>query len=363
MQYNSGKAGYTLAMEKIDLNKQPGYLPNFCAVGNVFMLVLLIELLSVVLALAGDHTVFWESLALISMYAQWLTLLIAGILCFWRKQLNALPVVRSAILIFTLMIMTTILLSFTVVYLGELVGFYSFLNKEWLHFFYLRNLAISAVIFAVVLRYFYIQHQWQLQVRAQSQAQIQALKARIRPHFLFNSMNTIASLISIDATKAERAVEDLSELFRASLQEDTVHSLEAEIALTRCYLDIENLRLGDRLKVDWHQESNLPLDMEVPTLCLQPLVENAIYHGVEPLPQGGVIQISAQIENNRLCLVVSNPTNGLSPMKLHKSNHMAQDNIRQRLRLMYAEQSSFECQQLTDQYRVTIKIPLLHDSP
>ena len=351
-------------MEKIDLSKQPGFLPNFCTVGNVFMLVILVELLAVVLALVpADGNVFWEQLAMISMFAQWLALLNAALLCVWRKHLNRLPVVRSSLLAFAMMIMTTLLLSFTVIYVGRYVGFYSFTSSDWLQFFFLRNLAISAVIYAVVLRYFYIQYQWQLQVRAQSHAQIQALKARIRPHFLFNSMNTIASLISIDANKAERAVENLSELFRASLQEETAHSLAAEITLTRSYLDIEKLRLGDRLKIDWQQADALPLDMDIPALCLQPLVENAIYHGVEPLPEGGVIHISAQIENNRLCLVVTNPTNGSVRMKAHKSNHMAQDNIRQRLILLYGNQASFEYQQQSDHYQVSIKLPLAPNPP
>lgn len=364
MQYNSGKADYTLAMEKTDLTKQPGLLPNFCAVGNVFMLAILVELLAVVLALTpGDRSTFWEQLAMISMFAQWLALLNAALLCIWRKQINALPMVRGLVLTFILLMFTTLLLSYAVIIIGRMIGFYTFATSDWLQFFYLRNLAISAVVYAVVLRYFYIQHQWQLQVRAQSHAQIQALKARIRPHFLFNSMNTIASLISIDASKAERAVEDLSELFRASLKEKTEHSLEEEFTLTRSYLDIENLRLGERLQIDWQQAANLPLDMEIPGLCLQPLVENAIYHGIEPLADGGVIQITAQIENNRLCLVVTNPTNGSGRMKAHKSNHMAQDNIRQRLALMYGHDAAFEITQDAGQYSVAIKIPLAPSHP
>jgi len=325
----------------------------------VFMLVILVELLAVVLALAaGDHTIFWEQLALISMFAQWLALLNAALICIWRKRLNALPVVHSLLLTFVLLLITSLVLSIAVIFIGRSVGFYTFAASDWQAFFILRNLAISAVIYAVVLRYFYIQHQWQLQIRAQSHAQIQALKARIRPHFLFNSMNTIASLISIDAGKAERAVEDLAELFRASLKDDTEHSLEAEFTLVRSYLDIETLRLGERLQIAWKQASALPLDIEIPALCLQPLVENAIYHGIEPMAAGGTIAITAQIENNRLCLVVSNPTNGSGRMKAHKSNHMAQDNIRQRLSLMYAHEAAFEIIHADGRYSVTLKIPL-----
>lgn len=351
-------------MEKSDLTKAPGLLPNFCAVGNVFMTVILVELLAVVLALAaGDRSVFWEQLALISMFAQWLALLNAALICIWRKRLNALPVVRSLLITFTLFMLTSLLLSVVIIFLGQVTGFYTFSTADWQQFFLLRNLAISAVVYAVVLRYFYIQHQWQLQVRAQSHAQIQALKARIRPHFLFNSMNTIASLISIDASRAERAVEDLSELFRASLKENTEHCLAAEFQLVRSYLDIEKLRLGDRLNIDWQQAEDLPLDMEIPALCLQPLVENAIYHGIEPRQDGGVIRITAQIENNRLCLVVSNPTNGSGRMNAHKSNHMAQDNIRQRLALLYGQAAAFDIDHSQGHYSVTLKIPLDPNTP
>ncbi|MDQ1362290.1 MAG: His kinase protein [Pseudomonadota bacterium] len=351
-------------MEKSESANQPGLLPNFCAVGNVFMLAILVELLAVVLALApGDRNTFWEQLAMTSMFAQWLALLNAALLCIWRQRLNALPVVRGLVLTFILLMFTTLILSYAVIIIGRMVGFYAFAAPDWLQFFYLRNLATGAVVYAVVLRYFYIQHQWQLQIRAQSHAQIQALKARIRPHFLFNSMNTIASLISIDAGKAERAVEDLAELFRASLREKTEHSLEEEFALTRSYLDIEKLRLGERLQVDWQQAADLPLDMEIPGLCLQPLVENAIYHGVEPMAEGGLIGIAAQIEIYRLCLVVTNPTNASGRMKAHKSNHMAQDNIRQRLALMYGADAAFESRQDAGHYSVTIKIPLVTHQP
>ena len=172
-------------------------------------------------------------------------------------------------------------------------------------------------------------------------------------------MNTIASLIHIDADKAEKAVEDLSDMFRASLMEKTLHSLADEIALTRSYLDIETLRLGDRLKTEWLDNSN-DSTIEIPTLCLQPLVENAIYHGIEPMEKGGLIQIRVNIENNSLCLSVTNPISSKGRMHTNKSNHMAQDNIRKRLSLLYGDKAVFEVEETGDQYRVTLRIPLKH---
>lgn len=339
-------------------NGQQGFLPNFCDVTVLFMLILLVELLALVLSLApGDNSDFWLRLAFISMFTQWLALINAGLLCIWRKHLNRLSLPVNAAVSFAMMMSVSLIFSILVIYFGHHFGFYTFIDSDWIQYFLIRNLSISALVYAVVLRYFYIQYQWKINLESQSHAQIQALKARIRPHFLFNSMNTIASLISIDASKAEKAVEDLSDLFRASLQDKTSHSLADEIALTHSYVDIEQLRLGDRLRTEWSNHP-VPMDLVIPALCLQPLVENAIYHGIEPLPNGGTIKINAQIHDNRLCLSVSNPISAHSNMRNHNSNHMAQDNIRQRIKLLYGETGGFEISETDSLYTVNLWIPI-----
>jgi len=346
-------------MDTNTIIKDRGFLPNFCDVTVVFMLCLLVELFAIVLAIApADASGFWDRLALISLFAQWIALVNAAFLCVFRKWLNQLSIALNATISFTIMMSVSLFFSLAVIYFGHSIGLYTFASNDWLIYFLFRNLAISAVIYAVVLRYLYIQHQWIINTQAQSHAQIQALKARIRPHFLFNSMNTIACLISIDAKKAEKAVEDLSDLFRASLREKTSHSLADEIALTRSYVDIEYLRLGDRLHVEWIDE-NSPKNMEIPTLCLQPIVENAIYHGIEPIPEGGIIKIKTHIENNLLCLSVSNPISAHGGgMTNKKSNHMAQDNIRKRLALTYGDAAAFEINEQQGIYTVSLRIPL-----
>ena len=340
---------------------EQGFLPNFCDVSIVLMLVILAELLAFLLALAApvEQLQFWSRFALISMFVQWVSLLNAALLCALRSYINRMSIIKSSLLSFSLMMSVSLLFSLLVLVYGDYVGMVAYSSQDGHHgyFFVWRNLAISAVIFGVVLRYFYIQYQWKRNLQAQSHAQIEALKARIRPHFLFNSMNTIASLISIDAEKAEKAVEDLSDLFRASLQEKHSQTLADETQLVRCYLDIEQLRMGERLKVEW-QLSVENQSIEVPTLCLQPLVENAIYHGIEPQPEGGIIKIQAHIENNSLCLSVTNPLNPNSQMIHHKGNHMAQDNIRKRLQLTYGEKASFEIHTEPTLYQVVLKIPV-----
>jgi len=340
-----------------ELNSQRGFIPNFCDVTTVFMLVLLVELLSLLLALApSGSTGFWDRLALISLFAQWLALMNASLLCAFKNWLNRQRVVLCAVTSFGMMLLVSLLLSGLTIYLSELIGLGGFANNESMYFI-LRNLAISGIIYAVVLRYYYVQYQWRNNLQVQSHAQIQALKARIRPHFLFNSMNTIASLVHIDADLAEKAVEDLSDLFRASLQDKTSHTLRDELDLTASYLDIEHLRLGERLSVMW-QLDDAAMDIEVPALCLQPLAENAIYHGIEPVPEGGELKITSQVDNNRLCLSVSNPISGENAMNRHRGNNMAQDNIKTRLSLMYGDEAEFIINAEPHRYTISIGIPI-----
>jgi len=341
-----------------ELSSNRGFIPNLCDVSAVFMLILMVELLSLLLALApSEQAGFWQRLALISFFSQWIGLVNASLLCALRNWLNKLTVKLCATSSFVLMMLVTMLFSGLAIYISGLMDVLSEENKQLIGFFIVRNLAISSIIYGVLLRYFYVQHQWRLNLQAQSHAQLQALKARIRPHFLFNSMNTIASLVRIDADKAEKAVEDLADLFRASLKEETIHTLQDELDLTASYVDIEHLRLDQRLSIEWliDEAAN---EIEVPSLCLQPLVENAIYHGIEPLPEGGNIKISAQLENNRLCLSVSNPVTGHGAMSRHKGNHMAQGNIKTRLALMYGNEADFNINAEPNLYTVSIGIPL-----
>lgn len=332
-----------------------GLLPDFCDVRVIFMLILLVELFALVLAATPFSSGFWDQFAFISMLMQWIGLLNAAILCGVRKWLNPLPQTASIIASFALMMLVSLCFSLLVIGIESWLAIdevTSPLGDDFL----LRIMVMSAAIYAVILRYFYVQQQWKMHVQAHSKAAIQALRARIRPHFLFNSMNTIASLISFQPEKAEKAVEDLSILFRASLHEKNINTLADELELTTSYLDIEQLRLGDRLRLHWQIEAGLE-NTEIPALCLQPLVENAIYHGVEPLPEGGVISVSASRSNDRLVLTVSNPV-GHGATSSHKSNHMAQENIKQRLHLVYNGEAEFRTNETQSDYTVTLVIPL-----
>ncbi|MDH5388677.1 MAG: histidine kinase [Gammaproteobacteria bacterium] len=344
----------------IDLDlSDTGLLPNFCNVNVIFMLILLVELLALVLTSAPATINFWNQLAFISMLMLWIGLLNAAVLCKARVLINALPSQRG--LLFSFIIMMSISLGFSLVVIS--INYQLLLDEHSSplgNYFLARIMLISAVIYAVVLRYFYVQQQWKIHIQAHSKAEIQALRARIRPHFLFNSMNTIASLIAFNPDKAEKAVVDLSDIFRASLREQNINTLSDELELTKSYLDIETLRLGDRLTIHWDIDQNLA-ETEVPALCLQPLVENAIYHGIEPLPDGGIISISVKQKNNFLELSVSNPL-GSGSMSKHEGNHMAQQNIEQRINLVYGKNGSFVIKETDTTYTVILEIPLETDS-
>jgi len=338
-------------------NIDTGLLPDFCDVRVIFMLVLIVQLLAMVLAMAIPSTteVFWEYLAFVSMMMQWIALLNAAVLCMSRRILNQLSGPITMGISFMIMMAVTLIFALALIKLNLWMRLDQQTSPLGEHFL-LRILMMAAAIYAIVLRYFYIQQQWKLNLRAQSKAEIQALKARIRPHFLFNSMNTIASLISFMPDKAEKAIEDLADLFRASLKEQNIHTLENEIEITRSYLDIEKLRLGERLQIDWNTDNSL-FDAEIPALSLQPLVENAIYHGIEPIPDGGKIRISAQRDGEHLRLEVSNPASEAGSTRT-SGNQMAQDNIKQRLRLAYGNDARFYINATKQYYTVTLEIPV-----
>ncbi|MDH5611543.1 MAG: histidine kinase [Gammaproteobacteria bacterium] len=344
----------------IDLNlSDTGLLPNFCDVNVVFMLILLVELLALVLTSAPATINFWDQLAFISMLMLWIGLLNAAVLCKARRWLNALPSQSGIFFSFIIMMLISLIFSLVVIAINNQL-LLDDLTSPLSDYFLARIMLISAVIYAVLLRYFYVQQQWKIHIQSHSKAQIQALRARIRPHFLFNSMNTIASLIAFSPEKAEKAVVDLSDIFRASLREQNTNTLNDELELTKSYLAIETLRLGERLNIEWNIDQSLA-DTEVPALCLQPLVENAIYHGIEPLTDGGMISISATHKDNKLVLCVSNPR-GNGAMSKHESNHMAQENIHQRLNLAYGKNASFIIKEDKLTYTVVLEIPLTSQS-
>lgn len=200
---------------------------------------------------------------------------------------------------------------------------------------------------------------------AVTEARLQALTARIRPHFLFNSLNAVLSLIRAEPRRAETALEELADLFRALMRDHRdLLPLADEIALCRQYLDLEKLRLGDRLVVEW-DIADVPADVLVPPLMLQPLLENAVYHGIEPSGGPGTLRIGFARRGNELHIELSNPCREASRGGAEgttRGSHMALANIRERLTLYYDLEARLEtCEETLDdgsrEYRVHIVLP------
>ena len=335
------------------------FIPDFCAPRMVFAVVLIAELVAVTLALARPDAPFLTELARISMFLQWLGLTNAALLCYSRRWLARLTVAQSSVAVFVLILVNTVLISELALWLGPAFGPAGITTQSSVHWsFLLRNAGIAVIVTALLLRYFFVTHQWQKHVRAEAQSRIQALQARIRPHFLFNSMNTIAALTRSDPKRAEEAVEDLADVFRATLRDSAAPlRLKEELELTRIYQRIEALRLGSRLAVTWDVAA-LPMRAFVPGLTVQPLLENAIYHGIEPLEHGGTVTVSGSVVDGVVEIVVTNPvvpsTTAGDP---RPGNRLALDNIRQRLDLAYGGRGSLTVEQQPDRYRVTVRFP------
>lgn len=339
------------------------YLPDFCNARMAFGVVLIAELVALLLALARPDTGlgFWTELARISLLLLWIALGTAAALCGARSWLSRLPLVQGSALAFALMVLIPIAVTEVAYWLGWLFmqrtgasssALFPTRHGELL----LRAAGISAIVSGLVLRYFYVAGQWRRNVQSQARSKIDALQARIRPHFLFNSMNTIASLTRTQPALAEEAVEDLADLFRATLSEDAHQiTLKQELEVARIYQRIEALRLGDRLKVRWDID-RLPLRAMVPSLLIQPLLENAIYHGIEGLPEGGTIQVSGHVDGNTIGLSVSNPVGGRS-VRAREGNQMALENIRQRLELAYEGRASMAVSQQANAFTVSLTFP------
>jgi two-component system sensor histidine kinase AlgZ len=331
---------------------QRAFLPNFCAIRMVFAVVVSAELLAIVLTLGAFPAadMFWDELSRRSLYVQWVALSVSALYCGLRLPLGRLSHAHAGMIAWCMILLVT---------LGV------FMAAQWLNLrgespvmpALAQHLAIAGIVGAVLLRYLYEQHRERQRELAESQARLQALQARIRPHFLFNSMNTIASLTRVDADLAEQVVHDLSDLFRATLSDaDRASTLEREFDLARGYLRIEGQRLGERLRVAWDVEE-LPLDARLPALLLQPLLENAVYHGIEPATSGVEIAISGRFRNGVVNLAVRNTLPQGVPAVARAGNQMAQDNVRQRLDAAFGDAAGMVLGQVDGCYQVRLHFP------
>lgn len=323
-------------------------IPELCNTTAITLLVLFSQLLVVILLFAGGE-LSWVRFGLMSLFVQWIALGSAGLLCLLRNPLGKLSLPLGSSIAFGVVMGVTLAVSLiaeAVVPSGADLGLRV-----------LGQLIISGIITALVLRYFYVQQRLRLQEQAELQSRIQALQSRIRPHFLFNSMNIIASLIAVDPDTAESVVEDLSELFRASLNDaGNQVPISEELDLCERYIRIESLRLGERLQMVWDVDDLSPAT-RIPMLTLQPLLENAIYHGIQPLPEGGTIEISVKDEDDYVQIRILNPVPPPSQVSESQGNRMALQNIRSRLSVLYGNKASLHTDAGADTFVTQLRFP------
>lgn len=340
------------------------YLPDFCAGRTVLAIVVVAELVAIMLVLGRNEplALFWLELAKLSMFLLWIGLGSAALLCVLRPWLARFDDVPASVLSFVAMVAGPVLVAEIAYWLGRFwalrVGAYDSSLFPTNHaLFLMRTSGVAAIVSGLLLRYFYVSNQWRQNVKREAHSRIRALQARIRPHFLFNSMNTIAALTRSDPVRAEEAVEDLADLFRATLSDARNRiRLNEELELARIYQRIEQLRLGDRLEVLWNLD-DLPVRAFVPSLIIQPLLENAINHGIEPSPDGGTVIVEARGTEDSIRICVSNPLPPADDQSERPGNRMALDNIRERLELAYRGDARMDIESTAERFVVCMEFP------
>ncbi|HYA39066.1 MAG TPA: histidine kinase [Candidatus Methylomirabilis sp.] len=348
-------------------NGQSEFLPNFCAGEVVFNVVVVAEMLAIVINLIIPRNFIsatpLQDLLLLSIFIQWVALAGTAVLCYTRKHLNRLPNLRALGMAYLLLLLTTFTVSECTILLLWAVGRLRTPFPEWYTSFHILNLTISAIINGLLLRLFLAKHELQSRTLSEARARLQALQSRIRPHFVFNSMNIIASLTRSAPEKAEAAIEDMADLFRMMLsQDETLVPVKNEIDVANKYLALEALRLDNRLIVNW-DVGKFPRKAVMPVLTLQPLLENAIRYGIEELPAGGTIDVRLWEDNDQIHIQVSNPLPKTKSKQAKSTPGQSLGNIRQRFQSHYGEQATLTSTEDNGRFTVTVVLPTRGGNP
>jgi len=329
----------------VNQNAYSSALPNFRNLGILLRILLIVNLAAFAAAAVKSVPLrgIWNELLEISALVEPLLILSLIALMALNGVLNRLPYYLGILAVIALELLLTALLYAA----GRpLIAMDSPLGRYWL---------LVSIVTGMLLVYFDLRGR--ALSPALSEARLQALQARIRPHFLFNSINAVLSLIRQDPKRAEVALEDMSDLFRVLMADNReLTPLAREVELCRQYLDLEQLRLGERLKLDWHIDK-MPHDALVPPLVLQPLLENAVYHGIEPRSEPGVISINIYAARGQVHAVLRNPYRHEGSH--HAGNKMALGNIRERLQLHFDAEATLVTKVADDTYQVHIVMPYM----
>ena len=329
----------------INQNANASALPNFRNLGILLRILLIVDGMCLAAALlkTTEPTAVIDELINLSSLVQPMLILSLLTLAAANDWLRSLPYWYAIVALIVLELAIT-----TAVYL---LGQHVFSGMGTLERYWVFTLAITAVLIG------YFDLRGRALSPALAEARLQALQARIRPHFLFNSMNAVLSLMRQEPRRAEQALEDLADLFRVLMADNRqLTPIAREVDLAKQYLSIELLRLGDRLRVEW-DVTHMPADALIPPLVLQPLLENAVYHGIEPRTEPGTINIGIRRDREQIHMVLRNPF--LPHGDHHSGTRMAFANIRERLALHFDAEASIKTTETADAYEVHIVIPYL----
>jgi len=343
-----------------------GFLPNFCKGDMLTSIIIIAELLALVITLVTRRftlNIFWD-LLLISIFVQWIALTSAGTLCALRHRLNQMPRYYALGATYLMLLAITFAISEASVWLLYAANQLESPRPEWYGYFHVQNLSVSLVVNALALRYLLGIHELQQRTVSEERARMQALKSRIRPHFVFNSLNIIASLTRSSPAKAEHAIEDMADLFRMMLSEsENLVPVHKEIEIAQKYIALEKLRLDNRLDVNW-DSGKFPRKAIVPVLTLQPLLENAIRYGIEPSAEGGVINVQLWEEGEKIHITVTNPLPKKRKQHLDEGlDGQALNDIRRRLQTHYGDSTTLTNRENDGIFVVEVVLPIRGGTP
>lgn len=312
------------------------FLPRFSEHRHLRSLLISVNVMALFMCLVSLPSLMdfsWVSLLRYVFFANWVALTCALLTDALRGFLIWLP--RKLALLVSFLLFEVVVALFSVISSGLLhITGWELWDAHLVWSDVGRHVLLGGMLGGLLLHYLYLRERLVVQHRAELLARVQALQTRIRPHFLFNSMNTLAQLVGMDSVRAEQAIEDISALFRASLNATGEISLSEELETCERYLALEKLRLGERLQVEWRlPDEDTLYDIMIPALTLQPLLENAVYHGVETRSEPSVLSVLVEEKANRVTIVVTNPYQ--AGTKSAKGHRIALDNIEQRLKVYY----------------------------
>lgn len=327
------------------------FIPQICRNSSLLITVIVTELAVILFWLVNAQNVSASAFGLWSLYGLWLVLITALLLCFFRSIIASLPYILGVLCVVFIFFTVLISIEAFIAYQLPIISEKSYLN--WQRVIRIGLVGLISLVF--VLRLFSFLEVLENRNKAEVESRILALQSRINPHFLFNSLNTISELTIRSPEQAEKAINSLSLLFRAGLENTRVeHSLEHELNLCKRYLELEKWRFDDRLSVTWNVEIDNPSAWRVPKLILQPLIENAIVHGKQI---DGRIMISLDLREStkHLSLMIENKI-GISSEE-NTGHGIALNNIRERLVALYDDQQTFRIKQVNDNHSVLMRIP------